>query len=93
MLIKLINNMGEMILVNPDQVIKVIPAEENGICLKFTSGIPDAIIPNMGVDEFLAKTREGHEDFCKMTSAICNRISHLEEAMTAGLQYIGRSCH
>lgn len=93
MLIKLINNMGEMILVNPDQVIKVVPAEENGICLKFPSGIPDEIIPNMGVDEFLAKSGEGHEDFCKMTDAVVNSIQHLENAMSAGMQYIGRSSH
>ena len=55
MLIKLMNESNNMILVNPDHIIRVHPY--------------------------------------KMTTAICDRISHLEDAMAAGLQYVGRSCH
>lgn len=91
MLIKLMNESNNMILVNPDHIIRVHPYKD-GILIRFTDESKE-VIPDVSVEEFLVKTREPSNDFGKMTTAICDRISHLEDAMAAGLQYIGRSCH
>lgn len=90
MFIKLLNNHGEMILVNPDYIVKVKPYN-HGIVLR--SENTEELIPDMTVEEFLVKTRELNPDPGKMVTAICDRISHLEDAMASGLSYIGRSVH
>lgn len=95
MLVKVINRHGDAILVNPDHIIKITPYHiqgENGIIIRFTNGEAEEMVPNKEVEKFLAETRESHEDLCKMTDAICTRIQHLEEAMAAGLRYVGKSC-
>lgn len=92
MLIKLMNLQNDMILVNPDHIAKVRPYKD-GIVIRFTDGESDELIPYMTVEEFLVKTKETSSEFGKMTDAICQRIQHLEDAMAAGLQYVGRSCH
>ena len=53
------------------------------------------IIPHMTIEEVVAKINvtTNVSDIGKMTDALCQRIQHLEDAMAAGLQYIGRSCH
>lgn len=92
MLIKLMNERNEMILVNPDYITRVHPYND-GILIRFADGESKEIIPYITIEEFLVKTRETSNDFGKMTDAICQRIQHLEDAMAAGLQYVGRSCH
>ena len=92
MLIKLMNLSNDIILVNTDHIVKVRPYKD-GIIISFTDGRSEELIPYITVEEFLVKTRETSNDLSKMTTAICDRISHLEDAMAAGLQYVGRSCH
>jgi hypothetical protein len=92
MLIKLVNLQNDMILINTDHIIKVIPYKD-GIVIRFTDGESEELIPYITIEEFLVKTRETSSDLGKMTDALCSRIQHLEDAMAAGLQYIGKSCH
>lgn len=92
MLIKLMNLSNDMILVNPDHIVKVRPYKD-GIVIRFGDGESEELIPGMTVEEFLVKTRETSSEFGKITDTLCQRIQHLEDAMAAGLQYIGRSCH
>lgn len=92
MLIKLMNNANQIVLVNPDHISLVRPYGD-GIIIRFTDGDFKEIIPGITVEEFLVKTRETSNDFNKMATAICDRISHLEDAMAAGFQYVGRSCN
>lgn len=95
MLIKVMNNHNDMILVNPDHIVCVKPYgfnEKTGVSIHLDNGTEE-LIPFMSVEEFLVKTRETSEDIGKMVTAVCNRISHLEDSMAAGLQYIGDSCH
>lgn len=53
------------------------------------------IVPHTKIYEIAAKLNleTNVSDLGKMTDALCKRIQHLEEQMTAGLQYVGRSCH
>lgn len=92
MLIKLMDNHNEMILINTDHVVKVssysIPTE-SGIKILLTAG--EVWIPDMTIEKFLVNLHQ--DDNGKMVTAVCDRISHLEDAISAGLQYIGRSCH
>ena len=83
-----------MILVNTDHIVKVC-SYSKGIMIRFVGGSSEELIPDMTVEEFLVKTKAGETsaDFGKMTDALCARIQHLEDAMVAGLQYIGRSCN
>ncbi len=92
MLIKLMNLHNDIILVNPDHIVKVRPYKD-GIVIRFTDGESEELIPGMTVEEFLVKSRESSSDFGKMTDALCDRIQHLEDAMAAGLRYVGKSCH
>ena len=92
MLIKLMNIHNDLILVNTDQITTVRPYVQ-GIIIRFSNGEAEELIPDMSVEEFLVKTRETSSDFGKMADAICKRISHLEDALVVGLQYIGKSCH
>ena len=92
MLIKLMNNANQLVLVNPDDISTVRPYGE-GIIIRFTDGESKEIIPDITIEEFLVKTRETSNDLGKMAAAICERIQHLEDAMAAGLQYVGRSCN
>ena len=92
MLIKLMNIHNDMILVNPDHIVKVKPYKD-GIIIRFTDGESEELISGMTVEEFLVKTRETSNDLGKMTDALCQRIQHLEDALASGLQYVGRSCH
>lgn len=53
------------------------------------------IVPHTKIYEITAKLNlESNitSDLTKMTDALCKRIQHLEEQMTAGLQYVGKSC-
>ena len=91
MLVKLMNLQNDTILVNTDHITTVRPYP-SGIIIRFSNGEAEELIPDMSVEEFLMKTRETSSDFGKMTNAICDRIQHLEDAMAAGLQYVGKSC-
>lgn len=96
MLIKVLNRHNDMILVNADHITKVRPYDiqgDKGIVIRFANGESEEMIPDMTVEEFLIKATTDNVGFGQMTTAICDRISHLEDAMAAGLQYIGRSCH
>jgi hypothetical protein len=91
-MLKLMNIHNDMILVNPDHIIKVRPYN-NGIVIRFTNGESEELIPGMTVEEFLVKSRETSSDLGKMTDALCSRIQHLEDVIASGLQYVGKSCH
>ena len=92
MLIKLMNNANQMILINPEDISIVRPYGD-GLIIRFRDGDSKEVIPDITVEEFLVKTRETSNEFSKMATAICDRISHLEDAVAAGLQYVGRSCN
>lgn len=53
------------------------------------------VIPHTSIEEVTAKINQDRNvsDLGKMTDAICQRIQHLEDAMAAGMQYIGKSVH
>lgn len=92
MLVKLMNTHNDMILVNTNKITKVRPynlTTEKGIAIRFGNEESEELIPDMTVEEFLVKCQQ--EDQGAMCNAICDRISHLEEQMVAGLQYVGRS--
>ena len=92
MLVKLMNLQNDTILVNTDNITTVRPYP-SGIIIRFSNGEAEELIPDMSVDEFLAKTSENSSDLSKMCDALCKRIQHLEERIEAGLQYVGRSVH
>lgn len=92
MLIKVMNMNNDMILVNTDHIVKVRPYKD-GIIIRLTNDESEERIPDMTVEEFLVKTRETQNDFSKMATAICERISHLEDAVAAGTNCIVPNCN
>lgn len=92
MLIKLLNNNGEMILVNTDHIVKVKPYT-NGIRIRFSDGEPEELIPDMTVEEFLVKTKEETTSSHKIAVDIIKRLDSLEHTIMGGFQYVGKSVH
>lgn len=82
-----INN--RQVAINSDHIltINVDPLHDGGIIINLINGtsIP---VPHTSIEEVTAKINLG-----QMTTAICDRIQHLEDAMAAGLRYVGKSCH
>lgn len=89
-----INN--RQVAINSDHIltINVDPLHDGGIIINLINGtsIP---IPHTSIEEVTAKINleTNIDKLGQMTTAICDRIQHLEDAMAAGLRYVGKSCH
>lgn len=81
-------NSGNILTVNPD------PLHDDSTIINMIDG-SSIKIPFTTVEEITAKINQttNVSDLGKMTDALCQRIQHLEDAMAAGMQYIGRSVH
>lgn len=81
-------NSGHILTINTD------PLHDGGIVINLINGTSIAV-PHTSIEEVCAKINleTNVSDLSKMTDALCDRIQHLEDALAAGLQYIGRSCH
>lgn len=96
MFIKLLGINNKMLAINSDNIMTINPdpLHGDGIIINLINGtaIP---IPCTTIEEVTAKINAASniDKLGQMTTAICDRISHLEDAMAAGMQYIGRSCH
>ena len=74
MLVKLMNLQNDTILVNTDNITTVRPYP-SGIIIRFSNGEAEELIPDMSVDEFLAKTSENSSDLFKMLNTLCKAYS------------------
>lgn len=95
-MITLLDKDNRPIAINSDQILTIDEdlLHKGGIIINMTNNtsIP---IPHTTIEEVVAKinTECNIDKIGQMTAAICDRISHLEDSMAAGLQYIGRSCN
>jgi hypothetical protein len=83
------------IAINSGNILTIFPNPLNdGVIIEMIDK-SQIIIPHMTIEEVVAKINQNTnvDKIGQMTTAICDRISHLEDAMAAGLQYVGRSCH
>ena len=89
-----INN--KPVAINSDHILTINtdPLHDGGIMIDLINGTSISI-PHTSIEEVCAKINleTNVSDLGKMTTAICDRIQHLEDSMAAGLQYIGRSVH
>ena len=96
MMITLLGLNNRPVAINSDHIltINMDPLHDGGIVIDLINGtsIP---IPYTTIEEVCAKINKSTniDKFGQMTTAICDRISHLEDAMAAGMRYIGKSCH
>lgn len=96
MMITLLGINNKLLAINSEQILTINadPMHDDGIIIDLINGtsIP---IPYTTIEEVVAKinTASNIDKLGQMTTAICDRISHLEDAMAAGMQYIGRSVH
>jgi uncharacterized protein YlzI (FlbEa/FlbD family) len=96
MFIKLLGINNKMVAINTQNIMTINPdpMHDDGIIIDLINGtsIP---IPYTTIEEVVAKinTASNIDKLGQMTTAICDRISHMEDAMAAGMQYIGRSVH
>jgi hypothetical protein len=94
-MITLLDRNNNQIAVNSGNILTIFPNPLNdGVIIEMIDK-SQIIIPHMSIEEITAKINQDTNvsDLGKMTTAICDRISHLEDAMASGLQYVGRSCH
>lgn len=96
MFITLLGCNNKPVAINSDHILTINtdPLHDGGILIDLINrtSIP---IPHMSIEEVVAKINvtTNVSDLGKMTTAICDRIQHLEDAMAAGLRYVGKSCH
>ena len=95
-MITLLDKTNRPVAINSDHIltIEIDPLHEEGIIINLING--DSIaIPHTSIEEVTAKinVENNIDKISKMATAICDRISHLEDAVAAGLQYVGRSCN
>lgn len=93
--ITLLNISNEPIAINTANILTIYEDPiHNGVVIELIDK-SQIIIPHTTIEEITAKINQDTNvsDLGKMTDALCQRIQHLEDAMAAGLQYIGRSCH
>lgn len=92
--VTLLNEYNEPVAVNTELVSTIVEDPvHDGVIIRMTDK-SEIIIPLTKIHEVVAKLNlETKSDLGKMTDALCQRISHLEERMEAGLQYVGRSVH
>ena len=96
MMITLLGLNNRPVAINSDHIltINMDPLHDGGIVIDLINGtsIP---IPYTTIEEVVAKINQDRNvsDLGKMTDSICQRIQHLEDAMAAGMQYIGKSVH
>jgi hypothetical protein len=95
-MITLIGENNKIVAINSDNILTINPdpMHDNAIIIKMIDG-SSIKIPYMTIEEVVAKinTESNIDKLGQMTIAICDRISHLEDAMASGLRYVGRSCH
>ena len=94
-MITLLDRNNNQIAVNSGNILTIFPNPLNdGVIIEMIDK-SQIIIPHMTIEEVVAKINQNTnvDKIGQMTTAICDRISHLEDAMAAGMQYIGRSCH
>lgn len=96
MMIALLGYNNKPIAINSDHIltINMDPLHEGGIMINLINGT-SILIPHTSIEEVTAKINKSTniDKIGQMTDAICQRISHLEDAMAAGMQYIGKSVH
>ena len=96
MFIKLLGINNKCVAINSDHIITINPdpLHDDGIIINLINGTAMPI-PCTTIEEVTAKINQDRNvsDLGKMTDSICQRIQHLEDALAAGMQYIGRSCH
>lgn len=96
MFIKLLGVNNKMVAINSDNImtINTDPLHDDGIIINLINGT-SIVIPHTSIEEVTAKINQDRNvsDLGKMTDSICQRIQHLEDAMAAGMQYIGKSVH
>ena len=95
-MITLIGTDNKLVAINIQQIltINVNPLHDDGIIINLING-SSISIPYTTIEEVTAKINQeiNVDKIGQMTTAICDRIQHLEDAMASGLQYVGRSCH
>lgn len=94
-MITLLDQNNNQIAINSENILTIFPNPLNdGVIIELING-SQIIIPHTSIEEVCAKINQetNIDKLGHMTSAICDRIQHLEDSMAAGLQYIGRSCH
>lgn len=96
MMISLLDKNNRQVAINSDHILTINadPLHERGIIINMING--DSIaIPHTSIEEVTAKinVENNIDKIGQMATAICDRISHLEDSMAAGMQYIGRSCN
>ena len=92
-MITLLDRNNNQIAINTDNILTIYPIKDiRGIIIEMIDK-SQIIIPHMSIEEVTAKINQetNVDKIGQMTTAICDRISHLEDAMAAGLQYVGRS--
>ena len=96
MMITLLGTNNKLLAINTDNIITINPdpMHDDGIIINMIDG-SSIKIPYTTIEEVVAKINQDRNvsDLGKMTDSICQRIQHLEDAMAAGMQYIGRSVH
>ena len=92
--ITLLNEYNEPVVINTGMITTIVEDPvHDGVIIKMIDK-SEITIPLTKLHEITAKLNlETKSDLGKMTDALCQRISHLEERMEAGLQYVGRSVH
>ena len=96
MMITLLGTNNRPVAINSDHIINISenPLHEGEILINLINGT-SVPIPHMSIEEVVAKINvtTNVSDIGKCFDALCQRIQHLEDAMAAGLQYVGKSCH
>ena len=96
MMITLLGINNKLLAINREHILTINadPMHDDGIIIDLIN-VTSIPIPYTTIEEVVAKinTASNIDKLGQMTTAICDRISHLEDAMAAGMQYIGRSVH
>lgn len=96
MMITLLGCNNKPVAINSDHIIDINenPLHEGEILINLINGT-SVPIPHMSIEEVVAKINvtTNIDKLGQMTTAICDKISHLEDSMAAGLRYVGKSCH
>lgn len=95
-MITLLGLNNKQVAINSDHILTINtdPLHDGGIVIDLINGT-SIQIPHTSIEEITAKINleTNIDKLGQMTTAICDKISHLEDAIAAGLQYVGRSCH
>ena len=93
--ITVLDQCNKPVVINPGMITTIIEDSlHEGVIINLFDK-SQIIVPHTTIYEITAKLNleSAQSDLSKMTDALCQRISHLEERMEAGLQYVGRSVH